>query len=355
MHLQLRETLGFPPFFPHPGTMNAMPPSPPFGWTIPPRPLIFSAMKKRPSNQTAPARKAPIHMTSLPQRERETLRLRLFALWEKGVPAAQAATGLNLRISTVKTNYARFETEGRDGAYEKPHGFALLTRSDPDRAAEEALVAAIAAGIPGDNAPGRSLWSADAVIDFFRVRFGRAISRTKAMGTLRRLGFARTVPVPSDRIKVFREWQEANLPEIRKLARSHHAHVAWVDETLAVPLSSNTLKHNRASALAPRCKTLSAMFLTGETFFRRLDGDLAPDAFRSFVQGLMAEQGNRPLVILMEDRRWLWSDEVAVWRKELRDAGRCWIRCYPRLHRPALVKSPKRPRAALEDILDALH
>lgn len=302
---------------------------------------------------------APIHMTSLPQREREALRLRLFALWEKGTSVAQAAAELNLRSLTVKKNYARFETEGRDGAYEKPHGFALLSESVLDRTAEDALVAAISAGAPGDNAPGHALWCAGAVVDFFRARFGKAISRKAAIGTLRRLGFACTPPIPSDRIKAFRDWQKESLPEIRQMARNRQALAVWFDETLAAPISANTLKHNRKEALSAdpsrRCKTLTAMFLSGETFFLRNDGELEPDAFRSFVEGLRQEAGDRPLVILMEDHRWLWNDEMSAWRKELRDAGKLWIRCYPRLHRPALVKSPKRPRASLEDILDALH
>ena len=317
-------------------------------------------MKKPPAKQPAkPAKPAPIHMTSLPQREREALRLRLFALWEKGVPAGQAAAELNLRPLTVKKNYDRFETEGRDGAYEKPHGFALLTQSVPDRDAEDALVAAISAGPPGDNAPGHALWCADAVIGFYCACFGKDISRNTAIGILRRLGFACTPPIPSDRIKAFRDWQKESLPEIRQMARSRHALAVWIDETLAAPISANTLKHNRkdtlSSDLAPRCKTLTAMFLSGETFFLRNDGELEPDAFRSFVEGLRQEADDRPLVILMEDRRWLWNDGMSAWRKELRDAGKLWIRCYPRLHRPALVKSPKRPRASLEDILDALH
>ena len=317
-------------------------------------------MKKPPSKQPAkPVKPAPIHMTSLPQREREALRLRLFGLWEKGVPAGQAAAELNLRVLTVKKNYDRFETEGRDGAYEKPHGFALLSQSAPDRDAEDALVAAISAGAPGDNAPGHALWCADAVIGFYRARFGKDISRNTAIGILRRLGFACTPPIPSDRIKAFRDWQKESLPEIRQMARSRHALAVWIDETLAAPISANTLKHNRKDALsadlAPRCKTLTAMFLSGETFFLRTDGELEPDAFRSFVEGLRKEVDDRPLVILMEDRRWLWNEGMSFWRKELRDAGKLWIRCYPRLHRPALVKSPKRPRASLEDILDALH
>lgn len=313
---------------------------------------------KKPLSKPA-AKPATIHISSLPQREREALRLRLFELWEKGVPAAQAAAEVNVKPITVRKNYARFETEGRDGAYEKPHGFALLAQSSQDRGAEDALVSAIAAGAPGDSAPGHALWSLTAVTAFYRERFGKDIDRDKASGILRRLGFARTPPVPSERIKAFREWKKENIPEIRMMARNHHALVAWVDETLQNPVSSNTLKYNRGTALPadlaqPR-KTLTAMFLTGETFFLGVDGDLTPEIFRSFVEGLQTDQDDRPLVLLMEDRGWLWSDEMTAWRKQLRDAGKLWIRCYPRLHRPPLVKSPKRPRASLEEILAALH
>ncbi|MBR4252688.1 MAG: hypothetical protein IKQ15_10400 [Kiritimatiellae bacterium] len=326
-------------------------------------------MKKRPAKQpakaAAPAPKAPprpaapIYMNALPQREREALRLRLFALWEKGVPAEKASADLHIRIITVRKNYARFEQEGASGAYEKPHGFALISKSEPDREAEDALVAAIAAGAPGDSAPGHAVWSASTVIDFYRTRFGKTLSRTAAVNLLRRLGFLNGSPVPSDRIKLFRDWEKENLPEIRALARNLHALVAWVDETLATPMSSSAIRHNRDATLpadlAPRYKTLSAMFLTGELFFRRLDGDLTPGFLGEFLEGLRAEQGNRPFVFLMEDRRRLWNDEMTAWRKEQRDAGKLWIRCYPRLHRPSLIKTPRPPRASLEDILDALH
>ncbi len=285
---------------------------------------------KNSTSKTNPSTPELINIHLLPANERTAARLRIYAAFKDGIPAADAAAKLHYRTQTVRTLYARFETEGESAVHEKPHGFALLNKSAFTPEERDALADAVFLSDPREWTPGFSLWSVKAVVAFAKARFGRDISTANALGALHRMGFSKTAPIRCNR-KAVRDWTAENYPLVRSFAAARGALVFWTGETFAPPMPAKVPSLESAlessSPTAP-LKCFSARCNRGDTYFRNFEGPLETEWVKSFFLGLVADVG-QPVLAILEERRLFRTVEMQDWFRSMREEKKLWTRFLP--------------------------